>query len=149
MMRKFVCLLVAVSTFIFGVGLYFLWYYFIPVPVSLCELARHPDWYNGRIVRVAAPARNFYERTIILDEGCNLEDSWAVVIEREGYLSNPEARAFLAPSETWIKKADMVVTGRFDKDATPGCYGPKFGIDATEVEVKQPVSFELFIRREE
>lgn len=148
-MRKIVCLFVAVSTFAFGVGAYFLWFYFIPVPVSLCDLARHPDWYDGRVVRVAAPASSFYGFTMIVDEGCALDESAAVIMQDKGYIPTPEMQAFLADSGPLIKKADVVVVGRFDKHATMGCFSPKFGIVATDIELKHLISYEHFTPSEE
>lgn len=148
-MRKLIYLLVAVSTFTLGVGAYFLWFYFVPIPVSMCELARHPDWYDGKIIRVEAPAIGAYSGITLYDEGCNPGESAAFIELDNGYLPKSEVRAFLVSSTPLIRKADVIVVGRFDKNASMGCFGPKFGIVATEIALQSTISFEPFPRVEE
>ncbi|MDX6613530.1 MAG: hypothetical protein QOD75_2716 [Blastocatellia bacterium] len=152
-MRKVIYPAIAISTLIPGLGACLLWFYFVPVTVSLCDLAHHRDWYHKRIVRVAAPASGLYEGVMIVDSGCRSSDSAAVIMLDESYVPQPEVQAFLQPilmdSEPQIRKADVVVIGRFDKNATMGCFSPEFGIRVTNVELKSAISTEPFPRRNE
>ena len=149
-MRTLKYLAIAIAALIYGAGSWFIWFYFVPVTVSLCDLARHRDWYNKRIVRVAASASGLYEGVIIADTGCDLSDSWAVVMIAKGYVPKPEVQAFIQPSfigsEPPIRRANIVVIGRFDKNATMGCFGPEFGIRASSVELESEVVLEPFPR---
>src|SRR5882762_780615 len=132
----------AVLTFALGVGLTLLSYRFFPPTVSLCELARHPEWYDQAVVRVNASASGIYEGLIISETGCEAEDAWAVVSRDESYTPGPEVESFLISSNREIRKADVLLVGRFDRNATMGCFGPRFGIRVTSVELKSPVTVE-------
>lgn len=149
-MRTLKYLTIALATLIFGAGSWFLWFYFVPVQVSLCDLAQHRDWYDKRIVRVATSASGLDESVLIADSGCGLSDSWALIMLAKGYVPKPEVQAFFQPafigSEPQIRRANIVVIGRFDKNATMGCFGPEFGIRASSVELESEVVLEPFPR---
>lgn len=140
-MRKLIYPAIAISALSFGLGTGVLWWYFVPVTVSLCDLAHHRDGYNRRVVRVAAPARGVYEGIMIVDFGCGSSDSAAVVMLDKSYVPKPEVRAFLQgseiDSEPQIRKADM------------GCFSPEFGIRVTNVELMSAISLEPFPFRDE
>lgn len=148
-MRKLIYLLVVLSTFILGVGAYFLWFHFVPVPVTLCDLARHPDWYHQRVVRVTAQSVSLFESLVIYDAGCGSGDAGAVIVRDEDYLPTPEVHAFLVDPAPRTRKADILVVGRFKMDASMGCFGPRFGITATEIELKSQITEEPLRTREE
>lgn len=147
-MRKLKYLAIATATLIYVVGSWLLWFYFVPVSVSLCDLAQHRDWYNRRIVQVAAAASGLYEGVLIVDSECGLSDSWAVIMLAKGYVPKPQVQAFLQPSNLGsqppVRTANIEVIGRFDKNATMGCFGPEFGIRASSVELKSEVVLEPF-----
>ena len=151
-MRKVFYAAVAIATLMFGVGASLLWFYFVPVTVSLCDLAHHRDWYHKRIVRVAAAASGVGESVLIGDSGCDPNDSLAFIMLAKGYVPKPEIQAFLQPSvtdsEPQIRSANIVVIGRFDKHASMGCFTPEFGIWASNVELKSEVLIEPLARRE-
>ena len=152
-MRKLKYLAASTATLLFGVGACFLWFYFVPVTVSLCDLAQHRDWYDKRIVRVAAAASGVGESVLIIgDSGCDPSASLAMIVLAKGYVPKPEIQAFLQPSvtdsEPQIRSANIVVIGRFDKHASMGCFTPEFGIRVSNVELKSEVMLEPLARRE-
>ena len=149
-MRRFIFSgALAATTYVLGVGLTLLSYQFSPPAVSLCQLARHPEWYDQKVVKVEAPATGIYEGVLIGDANCGAEGAAAVIMVDESYKPNPEVEAFLAGPTPSIRKADIVAVGRFDKEATMGCFGPRFGIHATRVELKSRVTVEPLDRRDE
>jgi len=115
---------------------------FVPPVVTLCDLARHPDWYDQKVVQVTVSASVIYGGAVIGAAGCEAEGAWAVVVPGENYKAAPEVAAFLTREAPEVRKAEILVVGRFDKDATPGCFGPRFGIHAQSVELKSPVTTE-------
>jgi hypothetical protein len=48
-----------------------------------------------------------------------------------------------------IRKADVLLVGRFDRNATMGCFGPRFWIRVTSAELKSPVTVEPLPKRDE
>ncbi|MBA3713811.1 MAG: hypothetical protein H0W76_15365 [Pyrinomonadaceae bacterium] len=139
-MRRLAYVFATISTFIIGVAASMLWFYFSSVTVPLCELARNPDWYDRRVVRVATSASSLFEGVMVADVGCGSGDAAAVLMVDEDYVPKVEVQTFLRGSESQIRKADVVIVGRFDKDATMGCFGPKLGIVARDVELKSVLS---------
>jgi len=91
-MRRLAYVFVTISTFIFGVAASMLWFYFPPVTVSLCELARNPDWYDQRVVRVATSASSLFEGVAVADVGCVSGDAAAVLIVDEDYVPKVEVQ---------------------------------------------------------
>lgn len=136
-------------TFVMGVVINLIWFEISPPTVTLCDLARYPDWYDGKVVRVEAPAFGIYEGIIIIDESCNSPDAWAGVGIDRDYGQGSDAEAFINDSRPQIRKARIIVTGRFDPSASMGCFGPRFGIDATNIELKSAITFEPFPNRNE
>ena len=135
--------------FTVGVGVTWLSYFFVPVKVSLCQLARHPDWYDGKLVRVEAAGSQYYGAVIISDDSCRADDAWAVVMLDESFQASPDLQVFLTDSRSETRKAQVLVTGRFNQNGTRGCYGPRFGIRGSDVELKSPVVFEPAVKREQ
>jgi hypothetical protein len=146
-------LTVALLTFVLGVTLTQVWFHFTPRSVTLCELARHPDWYNHTMVRVKAPAFGVYEGILLADVPCQSLEAWAEV---ELAKDVPQTSASFEAFESFVKhdfsrehkKADAEVIGRFDQHASMGCFGPRFGIAASSVEFTSPVTVELMPERE-
>ncbi len=141
-MKFILYIFVAILTFAFGVGLTWVSYRVVPVTVSFCEVAQHPTWYQWALVRVEASARAAYGSAIILDTNCKTDESAAVVIPQESFHQSPEVASFLADSNTEVHSARVVVIGRFDQNATMGCFGPHFGIRASHIELQSPVTLE-------
>lgn len=136
-------------TFVLGVVINLTWFEISPPTVTLCDLAHHPDWYSGKVIRVEALARGIYEGIYIVDGSCDSWDAAAGVGIDRGYKLSPDVEAFINDSRPQIRKACIIVTGRFDPNASMGCFGPRFGIDATSIELKSSVTFEPFPRRNE
>jgi hypothetical protein len=149
MRRHMISGALALFTFAAGVGCALLSYKFMPPAVSLCELARHPDWYNQKVVRVTGSASAIYGAVFIGDAGCETQGAGANVMLGEGHRVAPEVEAFLTGEAPEVRKAEVLVEGRFDKDAAPGCFGPRFGIQAKSVELKSRVTVEHLPERHE
>ena len=141
-MRFVLYIFVAILTFAFGVGLTWVSYRLVPVTVPFCEVVQHPTWYQWALVRVEGPARAIYGSAIIYDPSCKAEESAAVIFRDEGFQTSPDVESFLADSNAEVRSAQVLVTGRFDPDATMGCFGPHLGIHASQIELKLPVTLE-------
>jgi hypothetical protein len=149
MRRHTLSSILALLTFAMGVGCTLLSYNFIPPAVSLCDLARHPEWYDQKVVRVTGSASALYGSVVISDTKCEAEGAWAAVILDEKHKVAPDVGAFLTGEAPEVRKAEIRVMGRFDQDATPGCFGPRFGIRVTSVELESPVTVEPLPERHE
>lgn len=141
-MRRFILSsFFAILTFAVGVSVSFITYLFVPATVSLCQLARNPGWYNGKLVRVEASAMEIYGAVTIWDESCKGIGAGAVVMEDESFQPSAEVASFLSPT-LMGREAEVLVIGRFDQNATMGCFGPRFGIHTSSIELRSPVRFE-------
>ncbi len=141
LLRRFVLSSIcALLTFASGVGVTLLSYRFIIPTISLCELARHPEWYDHKVVRVEAAAEGLYEGIIISEDKCESRDAWAVIIRDDSFTPRPEVESFLVGFNHEFRKAKIVIVGRFDQNATMGCFGPRFGIRATSLELISPIT---------
>lgn len=134
-------------TFVIGIASTILMSEVSPPTVTLCHIAQNPTWYNGRTVRVEADARSVYGWVVIADETCRSAEAWAGVSPVENYKPSGDVQQFFIESDSEIYKARVSVTGRFDAKASMGCFGPKFGIDATSVELKSAITTEPFKKR--
>lgn len=140
MRRRFILSsFIAILTFAVGVSVDLLASRFIPATVSLCQLVQHPEWYDGKLVRVKAPASIFSGAVVISDDSCKDSGQAAVVMRDESFESSEEVKSFLTDSGREIREAEVLVTGRFDHDATMGCFGPRIGIHAVSIELQSPV----------
>ena len=140
MRRRFILSsFIAILTFAVGVSVDLLAYRFIPATVSLCQLAQHPDRYDGKLVRVKASASVFYGAVTIWDDSCKGMGEAAVVMREKSFESGAEVRSFLTDSGPEIREAEVLVIGRFDQDAPMGCFGPPVGIHASRIELRSPV----------
>lgn len=132
----------AVLTFAVGVSFTLLSHRFVPATVSLCELAQHPWWHHGALVRVDASAFEIYGAVFIRDGSCNANRAWVVVMRDDSFQPSREVETFMKGSRPEIRKAEVLVIGRFNKDATRGCFGPRFGIHASRVELRSALTIE-------
>lgn len=126
----------------FTATLYSFEYY--PPKVTVCQLAGNPEFYRGRLVTIEAEALGRYG-IVIEDGACKAPDAWVAVWPAEGYESGPEVQKMYSENVTDLKftyKARVRVTGRFDPDATPGCFAPKAAFRATSIELTSPVTTE-------
>jgi len=117
-----------------------------PRTISLCEVARDPGRYDQKTIRIRASSwvtsSDVYRSTDIFDTSCETGVAAASVELDNLYIPPAEVNAFLnSPSEE-IRKADVIVLGKFDQWATMGCWTPQFGIRATSIELVSPVTSE-------
>jgi hypothetical protein len=95
-----------------------------------------------RSIRVKAKV--YFERDgMYIFEECDPDEALAASVEFEDgpilgptYLNDSNR-----PMQT--KTADAIVEGEFDAKASPGCFGPKFHITASKVELISPRAFRL------
>jgi hypothetical protein len=120
--------------------------------ISLCEVARDPAKYDQQIIRVRASgwvtSSDIYRGASIFDLSCGTSDAAASVELDESYHPASEVYAFLTHPREEIRKADIVVVGKFDQWASQGCWTPQFGIRATSIELVSPVTSEQLPKRE-
>ena len=136
-------------TFIIGVASTILLSEVSPPTVTLCQLAQNPSFYDGRTVRVEADAISIIGTVFIADKTCNLPEAASGVWRAQGFEPSAEVQQLYTESDSENYKARILVTGRFDPEATPGCYVPKFAIEATNIELKSAITSEPIERREE
>jgi hypothetical protein len=121
--------------------------------ISLCEGARDPAKYDQQIIRVRASgwvtSSDIYRGASIYDLSCDTHPAGASVELDESYDPASEVYAFLNYPKEEIRKADVVVLGKFDQWASQGCWTPQFGIRATSIELVSPVIYEPLPKREE
>lgn len=146
----FIAAVLPIFTFTLGIIGTLLWQEFISPPtVSLCQLARTPHFYTGRIVRVEADASGGFGAVFIYDKSCDLKDTAAAssVWKDEDLEPDLDIRKLYSESESETYQARILVTGRFDPNATRGCYVPKFAVKATKIELKSEIKTELIEKR--
>jgi hypothetical protein len=120
--------------------------------ISLCEVARDPAKYDQQIIRVRASgwvtSSDIYRGASIYDLSCDTHPAGASVELDESYNPASEVYAFLNYPKEEIRKADVVVLGKFDQWASQGCWTPQFGIRATSIELVSPITSEPLPRGE-
>jgi hypothetical protein len=120
--------------------------------ISLCEVARDPAKYDQQIIRVRASgwvtSSDIYRDASIFDLSCGTSAAAASIELDESYNPASEVYAFLNYPKEEIRKADVVVLGKFDQWASQGCFTPQFGIRATSIELVSPVTSEPLPKRE-
>ena len=136
-MRKFISIVVAL---VFGVGAGLgsseLWLRARTLPY--CQVAKNADAYHMRVVRVKAKVY-FGRYGMYIAEDCDPDEALAASVEfKDGPILGP-VNEFKSPMQT--KTADAIVEGEFDANFSPGCFGPKFHILASKVELISPPAF--------
>ncbi len=140
-----------IFTFILGIIGTLIWQEFVSPPtVSLCQLARTPHFYTGRNIRIEADAVGGFGSVFITDKNCDLKDTAASgVWKAEGFEPSMDVQKLYSESESENYQARILVTGRFNPNATRGCYVPKFAIRATKIELKSEIITEVKEKRKE
>ena len=120
--------------------------------ISLCEVARDPAKYDQRIIRVRASgwvtSSDIYREASVYDLSCDTHPAGASVVLDESYKPASDVYAFLTYPKEEIRKADLVVVGKFDQWGSQGCWTPQFGIRASRIELVSPVTTEPLPRQE-
>jgi len=130
---------VALTAFVIGTCVTLLSFEYVPAKVTLCQLARSPEFYRGRMVTIETDIRN----TLIEDGNCASPDAWANISLTESYVPAADVqKLFSEPEINYFYSARILVTGRFDPDATLACFGPKAAVRATNIELKSGITVE-------
>ena len=119
------------------------WFWRGSQTLPYCEVARNGEQYDNQIVRVRA--------TLILDAGAtyiyedcdpvetlmaHVEMHDAIVTDKGHYLDRfPENGSNSSP-----KRFDAIIEGRFNARFSKGCWGLKYHIAATKVELLAPAT---------
>ena len=114
-----------------------------PQTVAYCEVARNGEDYHNKVIRVKA--------TLILSSGaayiyedCDPVEALASLVEMDG-TSESDTRDYVEQllvqaTDSSLKKVDAIIEGRFNAEFSRGCWGPKYSIAASKVELLTPVS---------
>lgn len=147
-MRKVIrALTSAVVTFTIGILVTVVWWHSFPRRVSLCTLARNPEAYDGKFVRVEALgdviSSPLSENRIIIGEPeCAEFNAWASIQLDCSLRLDPKVDEFVNSTKPEIRRATMVVEGQFDQWASLGCFSPRFGIKVASVRLVSSVTTE-------
>lgn len=107
-----------------------------------CQVANNAESYNGETVRVRGRLI-FSNGGMYIHEECDSVEALISLIEFE----NDTSARFVLFSDSLRQAgynpqkrvADAIVEGRFDAYNSPGCYAPKFRIDARKIELLSDV----------
>jgi hypothetical protein len=140
---------VAIATFTLGCLVYFLsgpvqivyWKIFGALPY--CDVARNAEQYHDRDLVIKA--RLIFDGSgIYVYEDCDPTEALAasVVLAGNHPLIGREyvEKLLVSGEQTQLKTAEAIIEGRFDGEATTGCWAPKFRIDAKKIELISPVT---------
>ena len=151
-MRKLtVKLLVAMLTFIIGISAATSWFFFgenqkkdsAPALLPYCEVARNPETYHGKVIRVRATL-SFGSDGMYVFEDCDPVEALASLVELEGSEGvSSKAHHYVEEmltdqTEVQVKKIDAIIIGRFDGENSTGCWAPKYRIAATNIQKVSP-----------
>jgi hypothetical protein len=111
-------------------------------PVAYCEVARNAERYHNKIIRVRATLI-FSSEAMYIYEDCDPVEALASSVEFDG--SDSDTRGYVEqllvqPSDSSLKKVDAIIEGRFDGKFSMGCWGPKYHIALSKVELLTAVS---------
>jgi hypothetical protein len=110
-----------------------------------CKVAKNADAYHMSFIRVKAKV-HFGRNGMMIYEDCDPVEALAAWVEfKDGPVLGPNRDPdyvndyYLLSKLGQTKTADAIVEGKFDATASPGSWGPKFRIVASEVELISPV----------
>ena len=154
-MRRILPSLIALLlTFFVGAAVVKLQRGFGPAPLSLCTIARHPDIYDHKSVRIRASADVISSELApgyitIYDLNCAPDDPAGAVVElSESHKLAPAVDTFVNDPKREVRKAEVIISGVFDQWATMGCFTRRFGLHNAEVELISAVTAEPLPTRE-
>ena len=112
------------------------------VSVSYCDLGNNPDRYKHKLVRVEATTIGMAEGYLyLLDQGCDfgIEANYTLLSFDGEFVPNAEIREWLdkLPQDqnaTEQRTHKAIVTGWFNGQISEGCWGPKYGMTAINIE---------------
>jgi hypothetical protein len=112
-------------------------------PLSYCEVARNPEPYHGKVIRVRATL-SFGSEGMYIVEDCDPVEALASLVELEGSEgASSNAHSYVDEmltdqTEFQVKKVDAIIVGRFDGGHSTGCWAPKYRIAATNIQKVSP-----------
>jgi hypothetical protein len=141
MRRVILSVAAVVIGFVVGVGASRLWWSSQTLPY--CEVARNAEWYHNRMVRVKARLI-FGSGGMYVFEECNPVEALASKVELKG-ASGTGGRGYVdevlvSGEKPQVKKVDAIIEGRFNAKFSKGCWGPKYHIAATKIELMSAVT---------
>ena len=113
-------------------------------PLPYCQVARNAESYHNTDIVVRA--RIFFDDSgVYVYEDCDPVEALAacVVFDDHHPLIGPayvEKLLVRSDEERQLKTAEAVIEGRFDAEASPGCWAPKFRIEATSMKVVSTIT---------
>ena len=142
-------LIVAALTFALGCGIYFfagrarVLYWRTLGPLPYCEVARNAEHYHNTDILVRARVI-LSGSAIYVYEDCDPVEALAAGVEFEGNnpLLGPEYvdNLLVTGEHPQVKTAEALIEGRFDAEASPGCWAPKFRINAKRIELLSDIT---------
>ena len=112
-----------------------------PRTVPYCEVARNGELYHNKIVRVKATLGMSSDAAYIYED-CDPEEALGSLVDVSGVNeldTNGDANQLMVPAQDSLKKVEAIVEGRFNAKFSLGCWGPKYRIVASKVELLSPV----------
>jgi hypothetical protein len=114
-----------------------------PQTVDYCDVARNGAGYHNRVIRVKATLF-LSSGAVYIYEDCDPVEALAALVELDGE-GETDTRGYVEQllvhrSESSLKKVDAIIEGRFNAEFSNGCWGPKYQIAASKVELLSPVS---------
>ena len=111
--------------------------------IPYCNVARNGEWFDNTSIRVRA--------TLILGsdgmyvfEDCDPVEALASLVEFEdtstGSGRNYINEVLLTGDKAQVRKVDAIIEGRFDAKFSLGCWGPKYHIAATKIELMSAIT---------
>lgn len=140
---------IAVTTLALGWGIYVVagpvrisyWRTFGALPY--CQVARNPGWYHNTDILTKARIV-FDDSGVYVYEDCDPTEALAasVVIDTNHPLIGPAyvEKLLVVGEKSQLNTAEAVIEGRFNAHASPGCWAPKFRIDAKRIDLVSPVT---------
>jgi hypothetical protein len=111
-------------------------------PLPYCEVARNGEQYHNKIIRVRAKI-GLTPEAIYIYQDCDPVEALGSLVDVSNVVendTNSESNQLLVPAQHSIKMVDAIVEGRFDAKFSMGCWGPKYRITASRVDLLGPVS---------
>jgi hypothetical protein len=144
-MRKLIAIVVALSVGVgAGLGSSELWVRARVLPY--CKVATNAEAYHMKFIRVKAKVYFTSSGTYIY-EHCDPVESLMSSIYLEGSDRSTFGLGYvnesLATDPYQTKTAEAIVEGEFNAEASPGCWTPKFSINARQIELVSPM--EVFV----
>lgn len=109
--------------------------------IPYCLVARNPDWYHGRAVRVKARLIFSGEEMSVFEKCDPVEALIAKVQPPDQSSTSGSVWGALVYTgvEADLKTAEAIIEGEFNGRFSNGCWGPKYHITARSIELTSVV----------